>query len=831
MDLPIDLNQVPQADALPPPAPASNPAALRSLGSTLSAKFTQYESDRKLAELKWARNARQFLGVYDPDIEKNIDKNRSRAYPKITRVKCVSMLSRLMNLLFQADDKNWAVGPSAVPNLDQEDLQGLLDGMSPPAQAGGAPPPPPTDEAIEQAIREFAKKRAGKLELVIEDQLQELGGSRSVDYVALCRKVLASGIQYGAGVLKGPFIEEQQQRRWEKDGSGRMMAVPFTAYRPRFEFVPIWDYYPDMSAKSLGQMEGQFQRIVMAKHQLGLLRDRPDFLADQITEAMRVNPDGNYTRRAFETELRADGPQNNVSEARRGKFEAIMWEGYVSGKDLAATGLEIPEAQLTQDVQAQVWMVGNVVIKAVLNPWATLETDGDMKQFHHFIFEEDETFLLGNGLPNIVRDSQMGVCAATRMMLDAGSIQRVFELNVGLLSPNQDITAVTPDKFFYRDDDNPATVQYPALRTIDLPMKLQEYQGMVRTFQDFADQETFVNAATGGDMQKGPSEPFRTASGASMLRGDAALPFKDVVRNYDMFTESIIGAILNFNRNFNADPALRGDFKPIARGATSLIAKEVLGTQLDNFAQTLTPEEKVYVKMRNLVRERARVRDLLVDDIVMDDAACDAVDARQAQAAQASAAKQDEMMSAQIREILAKTMKELAQAGKSTAAADAATANVILDALEKGIDPTIVMKPEPPTVEPQAAPMAPPVQGFKNGGYVTPAMADASQQKYVTQMAPYQRMQELNQAGVPGFSDFDKIEVAPPVDNRVAESSPLRTGIFSRYADGGMVAGPGRGDTVPAMLTPGEMVLPVDTVQAVGKDKLHKLIRNTHTRK
>lgn len=676
-------------------APTMNPAGLRTLGATLSRRFTQYEQDRRLAELKWERNSRQYLGIYDPEVETILDKNRSRAYPKVTRVKCVSMLSRLMNLLFQADDKNWGVCPSAVPNLSEEDLQGILDKLAPPqpqamGPAGSMPPPlpaAPDDEVIEQAIRDFAKKRASKLELEIEDQLQELGGSRSCDYVSLCRKVLASGIQYGAGILKGPFVEEQEQRRWEQDATGKMQAMTFTAYRPRFEFVPIWEYYPDMSAKTLSQMEGQFQRIVMSKHQLLMLKQRPDFLPDQIDVAIRQSPTGNYVRRAYETELRADGVQINVSETGRNKYEAIVWEGYVSGQELADCGVEVAPDQLSQDIQAQVWLLGNEVIKAGLNPWTTLETDGDMKQFHHFIFEEDETFLLGNGLPAIVRDSQMGICAATRMALDNGSVQRVFELNLSLLSPNQDITAINPDKIFYRDDDNPNTVQYPAIRPIDLPMKLNELTGLVKLFQEFSDQETFVNAATGGDMQKGPSEPFRTATGASMLRGDAALPFKDVVRNYDLFTESVIGAILNFNRNFNPDPKLKGDFKPIARGATSLIAKEVLGIQLDNFAQTLTPEEKQYVKMRNLVRERARVRDLIVEDIVMDDAACDAVDQATQQQQQQTQQQQQQMIGAQIREILAKAMKELSAAGKNNAAAEAQTANVILDALEKGINP------------------------------------------------------------------------------------------------------------------------------------------------
>lgn len=675
-----------------------DPEGRARLGAMLSARFRQYESDRRLAELKWERNYRQFLGVYDSEVEKNIDKNRSRAYPKLTRVKCVSMLSRLMNLLFQSDDKNWTVSPGAVPDLEQQDLQTVLDqvmaqqSQSTDLSGGGmqGAPQKPDDEVIEQAIREFAQKRADRLGLEIEDQLQELGGNRTSDYVHLCRKVLASGIQYGAGVLKGPFVREETRRRWDMTGEGQLVSQEYTAFRPLFEHVSLWDYYPDMSAKTLAQMDGQFERVVMSKHQTVMLKQRPDFMADQIDAFLKSNPQGNYRRRAFETELRALGVAINVTQSERNKFEAIVWEGHVSGRELQFCGVNIAEDKLDEDMRATIWLLDDYVVKAQLDPWSQLETDGEMPTYHHFIFEEDESFLLGNGLPAIMRDSQLGLCAATRMTLDNGAVQRIFEINTALLRLDQDLTTINPDMKIYRDDDNPATAQYPAVRPIELPLHLNEMMALGKMFQGFADEETFVSAGTGGDMQRGPSEPFRTAAGASMLRGDAALPFKDVVRNFDAFTESVIGALIVFNRNFNTNPAIRGDFKPIARGATSLIAKEVLGIQLDNLAQTLTDEEKRYVNFRELVRERVRVRDLETTNVVFDDAKCDQIDAQLQQQQQAQQAQQEKMISAQIRELLAKALKELSAAGKNSAQAEAASANVILQALEKGLNPDMV---------------------------------------------------------------------------------------------------------------------------------------------
>jgi hypothetical protein len=678
--------------------------ALSALGARLTARFTQYEWERRVAELQWERNARQYLGVYDPDIEQGMDINRSRAYPKVTRWKCVSMLSRLMNLLFPVDDKCWSVAPSPLPNLDDDDLQKILDMLMPPPQAAGdggpgsampaAPQPqqPPSDEQIEAAIRDFARRRADCMELEIEDQLDELGGGHRISYTALCRKVLASGIKYGAGILKGPFVVEQEQRTWQMDGTGRLVSTPIKRYRPRFDFVPLWNYYPDMSAKTLHSMDGQFEREVLSRHGLIELKSRPDFIASQIDVALRRWPNGNYKRRAYETEILALGPTLNTQHIAKNKYEAYVWTGYLQGSEIAELGIAVSDEQMQSDLHAVVWMIEDVVIKAMLDPWTTLlkgaGVPGTMQLYHHFIFEENESFILGNGLPQIMRDSQLSICAATRMMLDNGSIQRNVEVNLKLLSLNQDVSSVEPDKVWFREDIDPATVNVPAIRAVDLPFHVPELKQMIDTFMGFADAETFVNAATGGDMQRGPSEPFRTAAGASMLRGDAALPFKDVVRNFDCFTESVINSILLFNKLFNSgNEQIKGDFTPIARGATSLIAKEVLGIQLDTMTQTLTDEEKRYLKPRNLLRAKVRVRDLEVDDLVMTDEECDAVDAQFEQQQQQAQQQAQEMAAAQLRQILAAALKDISQAGKNTATAQADTANVMLNAMEKGLNP------------------------------------------------------------------------------------------------------------------------------------------------
>lgn len=691
MNTPTQINRTPADSALQAATRTPDFDKLKGLGMRLMSEFQTYERDRRLAELKWARNARQFLGVYDPEVEVSLGKDQSRAYPKLTRVKCVSMLSRLMNLLFPSSEKNWTLTNTPVPNLSAEDLSALLQTL----QLSQDPSIPLEDKMIEMAVIEFAKTRSANLEREIEDQLLEIGGNKQLDYVALCRKVLMSGIVYGMGVLKGPFARIVQQRTWERSPTGAIVPKLIDAYRPQLESVNLWDYYPDMSAKYFHQMDGQFQRIVQSRHQVRELADRPDFFGDVIKQYLRDNQKGNYKRRSFETELKAMGIQNNVNDQDGRKYEIIVWDGYISGHEMRYAGIDVPDDKLHEQIEAIVWLLDGHVIKADMNPWVQLDVGYKVNTYHHFVFEEDESGLTGNGLPNIVRDSQMGIAAGTRMLMDNAGIVcgPNVELNISLLRQDQDLTSLGAYKRWYRDDTDPTSVGVPAVRDITFNSHMDELLKVINLFNEFADTETFINPATGGDMSRGPSEPFRTAAGASLLKGDAALPFKDVVRNFDSFTQSVLTSLVAFNMQFNPKATIRGDHQVVARGASSLIAKEVRGMILDNLAQTLTPDERRYMNAYDLLRERLAARDIdLLSGIICSKDEAKQRDEQAAADARRKQEQMDDLLRAEVRKSLAEGVKALTQADKNSAAADQTTAktlvetmNTTLGGLEQGV--------------------------------------------------------------------------------------------------------------------------------------------------
>ena len=251
--------------------------------------------------------------------------------------------------MFQGNERNWEIHASPWPDITSNDVRDALKLSQEKDLAAGVDPPDPTDaftfnNYVMEALDRYSDLRAAKLAELIDDQLQELGGHQALDYVALNRAVICSGIMYGLGVLRGPFVRKSETVTWKIQKSPQLppqlppaplgppgmgnppglppsgppgMGIPTAAppglptggpqmngagappaappplptvkpvkqmvFKPYFEFLPVWDFYPDLSAKTLQGMDGYFVRHVMSKTQVKQLNDRPDFFATSST--------------------------------------------------------------------------------------------------------------------------------------------------------------------------------------------------------------------------------------------------------------------------------------------------------------------------------------------------------------------------------------------------------------------------------------------------------------------------------------------------------------------------------------------------------------------
>ena len=661
-----------------PAAIVFSPEKASKLGVRIAKDFEKYKADRKPLEEQFLRNARQVRGIYDPEILDRIPEDGSVAYPKLTRTKCNGTVARLMELLFPKTDKNWGVEPSPIPDLDLGDLQGVLEGLEKNLEPGAEL----NDDKIERAVREFSKERAVKMERAIQDVLDE------INYPDMIRDTVRSGVEYSAGVVMGPLIRTIDARTWSKSPTGKYTATKVKRRRPYYEVLSIWDYYPDLSAKRFTDMDGQFIRRVMSRQQLRDLADRPDFFGDQIKGWLATHTSGNFTELWWEKQLRTTGDKTNLSDLSGRKYEAGEWWGVISGHELEACGIKAPGGP-SDMVEVNLWVLDKVVIKCVANPLRVKGAlDERVRPFHIFVYEEDDISLLGNGLPYVLRDSQMAVCEAARMMLDNASVVSgpMVEVDVKKLMPGTDLD-IYAGKVWPRDVDDP-TDNVPAVRNITIDSHIPDLMSIFELFRDILDNESALPPPSLGDMSGSGTEPYRTSSGMSMLLGNASLPIRDVVRNFDKFTVSFVNSLYYWLMQFSDDASIRGDFSMVAKGSTSLIAKEVRANEIDVFCSTLTPGQQLWIDDEKLLREKMAARDIPPDILVPPEEA-----ARRQKEAEAETARKEGMLSrefeARMEKIFSEAFKNIALARQADATADATAASAILDIMSgRGNDGT-----------------------------------------------------------------------------------------------------------------------------------------------
>lgn len=653
-----------------------NSAAVTKLGGHLSQRFSTHKADRRTQEQQWLRNLYQFKGKYDPEIEQKLDPARSRAYPKLTRTKIMVIVARLMNLLFPQGDKSWEIRASKVPTLSQDDLNAAWMNWreeNPDAEV--------TQEELDRLVRAFAVEAAETMEAHVLDQLQDAMGSATEtdnsDFVTLCRRVILSAAIFSVGVLKGPMTLNKRKYKIEATPGLEPVVEAVESYRPYFEAVDVWRYYPDMQARTFSDMEGEFEEHIYTLQQLEGLKAREDFIGQNIDRFIARNPDGNYSQATHELELDALAGVKQASN--RGKrFRVQEFWGNVSRDYVEDTGLELPEG--SEDVsqfRLTVWLGGRYVLKLALNPLPSTTN-----VYHKFVFDDSVPGLTGGSMCEIMRDSQMAIASAARMLIDNASVTcgPMLEIDLGKLVGNQDVKSIGPFRNYYTDaKNNPSG--HRAINSITIDSRMQELLAVMDRFMAFADMETFVGGY--GDVQENtPGEAMRTSAGASMVMGNAALPFRDIVRSFDRFTVSVLNALIQWNRIFNEAIEYTGDLRPVAKGATSLIAKEVRAFALDNLKQTLDEDEMLYVDSEKLLKQRLMARDIPAEDIMASEQEVTRRKDAQAQQQQEAQQQARDMFAAQLKEALTDALKNAAQAKKHLDNADVASIEGMLKLVE-----------------------------------------------------------------------------------------------------------------------------------------------------
>lgn len=619
------------------------------LAVALQSKFETWKAARVLYEQEWLKDLRQYLGEYDPELKKRLDPNRSQANIRNTRSKVRSLDARMMDMLFPAGgDKNWAIRPTPMPNMVEQAVkmvsQAVLqkaaiienqafnpDGapmMDKPITTGmGAqialPPialiPPPSKpsllqklvkrllgkseaDELEDGISEYvmrdARERCERMSKTITEQLDEC------KYALICKAAIHSGNLFGTGVIKGPLVEVHEQGHWTVKKTGDGESAEYSGKQtthPYVESVPIWDVFPDMTATDIKHSEGIFQRHVKTKAELLKLARRPDFNAQAIYDHMKSQPGGDATPLWYESVIRAINQKTTRTDLPN-RFQLLEYWGFVDAEDLKNLGIEVGDDPRVA-FEANVWILGNRVIKAALNPF-----DANVRPYHFYYCDKDESGVFGIGIPRIMRDSDAVFQACIRAIVDntAMSAGPMFDVCVDLLAPGEDPDIIAPFRAWHRKSTDGAN---PAIRTIQVPNVSPGLMEIAAFFKQLGDESTAVPAYQYNAQTSGIA---KTVGGLSMIMGASNVAIKDTVRNFDDgITIGLIQGMFEWNMQFNPDQMIKGDYCVEALGATSLVAKELRATQLEALASgTMNGADAPYVNRRELLRERFLALDI-----------------------------------------------------------------------------------------------------------------------------------------------------------------------------------------------------------------------------
>lgn len=543
------------------------------------AKFAKTEIVDRLL-----RCERQRRGVYDPEKEMEIAKTGgSDIYMRLTDIKCRAAESWIRDVMMAAGRRVFDLDTAEEPEVPPEVSAGIVElvtmEMQEFVQAGGAVHPEAFRARMEEVhdqvmdkLREQAKEAAKRMGDKIEDQMN-LG-----KFDAAFQDFINDFVTYPTAVFKGPVVRRKKKLTWGPN----FQAVILRDYAKSFERVSPYDAYPSPNASS--PHEGFFiQRHRLSRAALQDLRGVPGYNDEAIDQVLERFGDN-----GFRQWLMGDQERDRLEgkpHARlftRDVIEALEFWGSISGKMLLDWGLKPTKKmpiEWNKEYEVTAWQIGPFCIKVSINPDPLGRRPYEIAQWN-----EVPGSFWGTALPEQMRDVQTMCNASARSLANNMSVASgpQVEVQVDRLPDGEDVTSMFPWKIWQTTSDRTGGGQ-PAIRFFQPGMNAGELLNVYQYFMKLADEVTGIPAYLYSGQTGGGAG--RTASGLSMLMDNAAKGIKTAISALDVVVSAMVDRLYVHNMLYDPDPAIKGDFKVIARGAMGMVLKEQLQQRRMEFLQ------------------------------------------------------------------------------------------------------------------------------------------------------------------------------------------------------------------------------------------------------
>lgn len=565
---------------------------------------------------------RQRNGEYEADKLKQIrDQGGSEIYMMITEVKCRAAESWLRDILLESGTPPWDLHATPIPNLSPKQETEIQEAfaervMNMVQSAGRAPTKEEMLEMKEVASQEYrfevlrqAQNRADNMKTKIQDQFAQGGWNHAFN------EFITDLVTYPCAFIKGPVIRRQKILGWTTDMDGNTRAQADERLAPEYERVDPFKIYPEPGITNVN--EGYlFEHHAMTRMDLADLIGVPGYDDDAIRKVLEIGNGQSWinedVRQQKEEEERKYYTEMRPTEI----FDALEFWGKVSGEMLLEWGMdeeEIPDP--AREYDANVWVVGNYVIKAILN----YDPLGE-KPYVKSSFIKCPGAFWGKGIPKIIEDLQNVCNAAARALVNNMGISSgpQVEVNLERIPPNEDITQLSPWKIWQVTND-PVGSSSPAVRFTQPESNAQTLVAVYDKFSRLADDHSGIPSYVYGDLDV--QGAGRTSSGLSMLMGAAGKGIRQVVMYIDTdVVKPIVQRQFIYNMRYDLDESIKGDVDVVPKGSINLAVKETVNVRRIEFLNaTANPVDVEIIGKEGraaILREVAKGLQMPVDDVV-----------------------------------------------------------------------------------------------------------------------------------------------------------------------------------------------------------------------
>ena len=533
----------------------------------------------RLSECVRARNMQ-----YDPAKMAEIrEQGGSEIFMGIVSTKCRTATAWLRDtLLGTGSDKPWTISATPIPEVPPEvaaNLQRIMAANLQQYYAAGNQPLDPMElkelaagmkDTATRSMKHEAEKRVDRMELKMEDQLTEGG------WVKALYEFTNDLATFPFAVLKGPIPRKRKAMKYVKGGLSAVDVL-----RDEWERVDPYKFFWAPWGDDIQNMP------VMELHHL----TREDLEAmigvEGYDEAAIRTLLANFGAGGFEwlehydSEME-DVTDKNFDDASSDVIAALQLWDSIPGKLLIEWGLsedEVEDAHLSYP--CEVWMINNIVVKAVLN----YDPLG-RKPYYLTSFEKVPGRIDGNGVADLTIDAQNMCNAAARALANNMGISSGPQVgvNVSRLPAGEDITQMYPWKIWQFKSSEYGDASAP-MQFFQPNSNAAELMGVFDKFMELADEVSGIPRYMTGQHVPGAG---RTSSGLSMLISNAGKSIKQVIGNVDF---DVITPMLErqYQRNlrYSEDQDLIGDVQIVARGAMSLVVKEAEAVRKNEFLRLI----------------------------------------------------------------------------------------------------------------------------------------------------------------------------------------------------------------------------------------------------